>query len=50
LNKGVVFKEGNPEEVLTYQNIEAVYKTVVLVNNNPLTGKPNVVLVPGDKQ
>ena len=49
LDKGVVFKEGRPEEVLTYQNIEAVYKTVVLVNNHPVTGKPNVVLVPGEK-
>ena len=50
LDKGVVYKQGRPDEVLTYQNIESVYKTIVLVNNNPLTGKPNVVLVPGDKQ
>jgi len=50
LDKGVIFKEGGPEEVLTYQNIEAVYKTLVLVNSNPLNGKPNVVLVPGEKQ
>lgn len=49
LDKGAVFKEGKPEEVLTYQNIEAVYKTVVLVNNHPVTGKPNVILVPGEK-
>jgi iron complex transport system ATP-binding protein len=49
LNEGVIFKEGDPETVLTYQNIETVYKTVVLVNNNPLTGKPNVVLVPQEK-
>lgn len=49
LDNGVIFKEGEPEEVLTYQNIEAVYKTVVLVNDNPLTHKPNVVLVPREK-
>ena len=49
LDKGTVFKEGGPEEVLTYQNIEAVYKTIVLVNDNPLTHKPNVSLVPGEK-
>lgn len=49
LDKGLIFKEGRPEEVLTYQNIEAVYKTIVLVNSNPITGKPNVVLVPGEK-
>jgi iron complex transport system ATP-binding protein len=47
LDKGTVYKQGLPEEVLTYKNIEAVYKTVVLVNTNPLTGRPNVVLVPG---
>jgi iron complex transport system ATP-binding protein len=50
LDQGVIFKAGTPDEVLTYQNIEQVYKTVVLVNNHPVTGKPNVVLVPGDKR
>ncbi len=50
LDQGKIFKEGSPEEVLTYQNIERVYKTIVLVNNNPVTGKPNVVLVPEDKR
>lgn len=46
---GTLFKEGCPEAVLTYQNIEAVYKTIVLVHDNPVTHKPNVVLVPGEK-
>lgn len=45
LNQGQVFKEGSPREVLTYQNIEAVYKTVVVVNDNPISSKPYVVLV-----
>jgi len=49
LDKGEIFKEGSPAEVLTYQNIEKVYKTIVLVNNNSVTGRPNVVLVPGEK-
>jgi len=49
LDQGMILKEGRPEEVLTYQNIEKVYKTIVLVNDNPVTGKPNIVLVPGDK-
>jgi iron complex transport system ATP-binding protein len=49
IDNGNVFKEGNPEQVLTYQNIEAVYKTIVLVNENPVTHKPNVVLVPREK-
>jgi iron complex transport system ATP-binding protein len=46
LNSGALFKHGTPEEVLTYRNIEAVYKTVVLVNENPATKKPNILLVP----
>ncbi len=49
LNEGKVFKEGSPREVLTYQNIEAVYKTVVVVNDNPVSSKPFVLLVPGEK-
>ncbi|MDD2679458.1 MAG: ABC transporter ATP-binding protein [Candidatus Omnitrophica bacterium] len=49
LDNGAIFKEGTLQEVLTYKNIEAVYKTVVLVNANPVTAKPNVILVPGEK-
>jgi len=49
LDKGSVFKEGSPDDVLTYQNIEIVYKTVVLVDKNKITGKPNISLVPGNK-
>jgi iron complex transport system ATP-binding protein len=45
LNEGRIFKQGVPREVLTYQNIEAVYKTVVVVNDNPINSKPYVVLV-----
>ena len=49
LNKGEVFKEGQPSDVLTYQNIEAVYKTIVVVNDNPISSKPYVILVAGRK-
>lgn len=48
LEDGVIFKEGTPQEVLTYQNIESVYKTVVLVNENPVSKKPCVILVSGN--
>lgn len=48
LNTGAVYKHGPAADVLTYQNIEAVYKTVVLVNKNPMTKKPTIVLIPGD--
>ncbi|MBU1998804.1 MAG: ABC transporter ATP-binding protein [Candidatus Omnitrophota bacterium] len=46
-NQGKIFKQGSPKEVLTYQNIEAVYKTVVVVEDNPINKKPYVVLVSG---
>jgi len=45
LHEGRVYKEGLSEDVLTYQNIEAVYKTVVVVRKNPISSKPYVVLV-----
>lgn len=49
IDKGRIFKEGSPRQVLTYQNIEAVYKTVVVVNDNPITSKPYVMLVAKEK-
>jgi len=49
LNEGRIFKEGSPDEVLTYQNIESVYKTVVVVKKNPVSSKPYVILVSGEK-
>jgi iron complex transport system ATP-binding protein len=48
LNDGMIFHDGAPEEVLTYQNIETVYKTVVVVKTNPISSKPFVVLVSGN--
>jgi iron complex transport system ATP-binding protein len=45
LNQGRIFKQGNPEQVLTYENIESLYKTVVVVKENPLTHKPHIILV-----
>ncbi len=50
LNNGVVFKYGQPEEVLTFQNIEALYRTAVVVKENPITSKPHIYLVPEDKR
>ena len=47
LNDGKIFKDGTPEEVLTYQNIETVYKTVVVVKRNPISSRPYVILVSG---
>lgn len=47
LDNGKVFIRGTPDEVLTYQTIETVYKTVVVVNKNPISSRPNVLLVSG---
>jgi iron complex transport system ATP-binding protein len=47
LDGGRIFSQGSPEDVLTYQNIEKVYKTVVVVNKSPISSKPYVVLVSG---
>lgn len=47
LENGEIYIEGTPEEVLTYKNIEEVYKTIVVVIENPVSKKPHVVLIPG---
>jgi iron complex transport system ATP-binding protein len=44
INRGKIHTQGTPEEVLTFQNIEDVYQTVVVTQNNPLSGKPAVFL------
>jgi iron complex transport system ATP-binding protein len=45
LQKGSLRKMGTPHEVLNYQDIEAVYDTVVITQTNPVSGKPVVFLV-----
>ncbi|MFH2137361.1 MAG: ABC transporter ATP-binding protein [Candidatus Omnitrophota bacterium] len=46
LNNGTVSRMGTPQEVLDYKIIEDVYKTTVVVQNNPVSGKPYVYIVP----
>jgi iron complex transport system ATP-binding protein len=46
MDRGTVFAQGTPREVLTYQNIERVYKTVVIVKEDSVSQKPHVILVP----
>ncbi|OGS11221.1 MAG: hypothetical protein A2386_08235, partial [Elusimicrobia bacterium RIFOXYB1_FULL_48_9] len=48
LDKGAVHSTGAPGEVLTYKNIEAIYKTVVVVRDNPMTSKPHIFAVSQD--
>jgi iron complex transport system ATP-binding protein len=45
MDNGRIKKAGTPEEVLTYKDIEEVYHTVVVVEKNPLSGKPFVLVV-----
>ena len=42
LNQGRMHKLGTPQEVLTYNTIEEVYKTVVVVKNNPISNRPYI--------
>ncbi|MFA5795065.1 MAG: heme ABC transporter ATP-binding protein [Candidatus Brocadiia bacterium] len=49
LNNGRIEAIGSPKEVLTFPIIEKVYKTVVVVKENPISEKPYVFLVPKDK-
>jgi iron complex transport system ATP-binding protein len=45
MEKGAIRKKGTPHEVLNYEDIEAVYDTVVITRTNPVSGKPVVFLV-----
>lgn len=45
ISNGSIYKGGTPHEVLTYKNIEDVYKTVVVVKVNPISGKPYIIPV-----
>jgi iron complex transport system ATP-binding protein len=45
LSEGRIHTQGTPEKVLNYKVIEQVYKTVVVVEKNPVSSKPYVLLV-----
>ncbi|MCK5580150.1 MAG: ABC transporter ATP-binding protein [Candidatus Omnitrophica bacterium] len=45
INEGRIYKEGPPKEILDYKVIEDVYKTVVIVQENPFSSKPYMLLV-----
>ena len=42
LKHGSVYIEGKQQEVITASNIENVYECPVLVDENPLSGRPRV--------
>jgi iron complex transport system ATP-binding protein len=45
MKNGYVYETGDPEKVITAANIEEVYECPVLVDRNPLTGRPRINLV-----
>jgi len=47
LDDGSIHSSGKPKDVLTYQAIEEVYRTVVVVSTNPISSSPHVFPVPG---
>jgi iron complex transport system ATP-binding protein len=49
LKDGRIFREGVTENVINYKTIEEVYKTVVVVEKNPVSAKPYVLLVSEDE-
>lgn len=49
MNKGCLHTQGIPGDVLQYQIVEDVYRTVVVTRPNPVTGRPTVFLVPRDQ-
>jgi iron complex transport system ATP-binding protein len=48
MENGKIFKMGKAKDVLTYQNIESVYHTLVIEGENPISKKPYVFLVSED--
>jgi len=46
LKEGKTYSIGKPEEVLTYQTLEEVYNTPVVVQKSIMSGNPYVLVVP----
>ncbi|MFV0554076.1 MAG: ABC transporter ATP-binding protein [Mangrovibacterium sp.] len=43
--KGGIYKQGTPQEIITFENIEEVYQTPVITQENPYSKKPAIFLV-----
>lgn len=50
MNAGRIHKAGHPDEVIDYALIEEVYRTIVIVDKNPLSSKPYVLTVSQDQR
>lgn len=49
ISNGKLHKIGDPKEVLNYKDIEEVYQTPVVTVENPISKKPAIFLVSGNK-
>jgi len=47
LNKGRIFKDGKPKEIVTRENIKEIYGADIKINYNADTGNPNILIMPG---
>ena len=45
INEGRIVCQGTPEQVITKENIESVYKLESYIMKNPITGKPHIMHV-----
>jgi iron complex transport system ATP-binding protein len=45
MKEGRLYKTGPPDEVLTYQTIEEVYETLVVVGKSPVSARPYIFMV-----
>ncbi|MCP4221639.1 MAG: ABC transporter ATP-binding protein [bacterium] len=45
MRAGRIFTKGTPAEVLTYSNIEEVYRTLVVVGKSPVSSRPYIFVV-----
>jgi iron complex transport system ATP-binding protein len=45
LKNGEIYQHGTPNDILNYKNIEQVYNTVVITQENPISKKPSIFLV-----
>lgn len=43
--KGGIYKQGTPQEIITYKHIEEVYQTPVITQENPFSKKPSIFLI-----
>jgi ABC-type cobalamin/Fe3+-siderophores transport systems, ATPase components len=50
IDNGRIYKVGQPDEIFNYRDIENVYKTKVLIERNPISLKPYIVLVSGEER